>query len=110
MTQPRPTDIAALWRDIRAQLEAAKRAVTMEIRNYPQPIAGCDAQIPALWDARDALVRALNRLEEAEREETPEAVEAFVAACPCLDDARQQAVREGLNSDRRTARSHAAAE
>ena len=81
--------IADLWQDIRAHLETRKRAVTLEIRNYPQPIAGCDAQIPALWEARDALVRELNRLEEAAKVETPDAVASFLATSPCLDKKAQ---------------------
>jgi hypothetical protein len=108
MTQPRPTGAAALWQDIRRQLEAKKRAVTLEIRNYPQPIAGCDAQIPALWEARDALVRELNRLEEAARDSTPEAVEAFIATSPCLDQAKKQMLQVALDRFRQPARAHAA--
>jgi hypothetical protein len=88
--------IAALWQDIRTHLETRKRAVTQEIRNYPQPIAGCDAQIPALWEARDALVRELNRLEEAAKGETPDAVAAFLAASDCLDEDTQRTFRTRL--------------
>lgn len=96
-----------LWLDIRAHLEARKRAVTTEIRNYPQPIAGCDAQIPALWEARDALVRELNRLETCAQKATPEAIEAFVASSPCLDAAQKQPFMEALTALRPL---HAAAE
>ena len=45
-----------LWDAIELCLLDAKRAATQEIRSYPQPIAGCDAQIPALWEQRDGIV------------------------------------------------------
>jgi len=102
--------VAALWQDIYDFLAARKHAVTREIRNYPQPIAGCDAQIPALWEARDALVRELNRLDAAVEDQTPEAVEAFLAACPCLDAARKRTFEDALAALRHEAPSHATAE
>jgi hypothetical protein len=40
-----------VWAAIRTYLENARRAAMREIRHYPQPIAGCDAQIPHLWEA-----------------------------------------------------------
>lgn len=67
--------------DIRAYLEAKKREVTLDIRNYPQPIAGCDAQIPALWERRDSLVEDLIRFAALGDEMSKEALAKFVATC-----------------------------
>jgi hypothetical protein len=91
----------ALWDAMRAHLEAERRAVMREIRTYPQPIAGCDAQIPVLWERRDAISAELARLDAAARNPSPEAVDAFLAASSvfCEADRRkflEQAAR--LNS------------
>ncbi len=41
------------------QLEDIKQ----QIRGYPQPIAGCDAQYQHLFDQREALVREIRELQ-----------------------------------------------
>ena len=70
---------AAIWDAMRAHLEAERRATMREIRAYPQPIAGCDAQIPVLWERRDAISAELARLEAAARDPAPAAIAAFLA-------------------------------
>lgn len=82
--------IDPMWETIRGQLETIKRAVTTELRNYPQPIAGCDVQIPVLWEARDGIALELTRLEEARSKAgSPDhqiaAIQAFIDTSPYID-------------------------
>ena len=51
--------------EIRRDLEARKRAIATEMRRYPQPIAGCDAQYQHLSDQRAAIARVLSGIERA---------------------------------------------
>ena len=44
------------------RLAAAKAALCREIRNYPQPIAGCDVQFNWLCEQRDAIAQKIARL------------------------------------------------
>jgi hypothetical protein len=74
------------WDAAERALVAAKRAVTDEIRHYPQPIAGCDAQIPALWERRDGIVAELERLAAARRTGTGEALAHFLATSPYIGE------------------------
>jgi hypothetical protein len=69
-------------------------AVMREIRSYPQPIAGCDAQIPVLWERRDAISAEIARLDVAMRETSPAAIEAFIDASPLIDEAHRQQFRD----------------
>lgn len=88
---PPPSD--SLWQGIRAHLETMRRAVMREIRAYPQPIAGCDAQIPVLWERRDAISAELARLDAAASDPSPGAVATFVEASSVLDEAGKQRFR-----------------
>lgn len=47
---------------VRSQLEAEKRRLDEEIRNYPTPIPRCDAQFNHLFEERERIVRELARL------------------------------------------------
>ena len=47
---------------VRSQLEAEKRRLDEEIRNYPTPIPRCDAQFNHLFEQREKIVRELERL------------------------------------------------
>lgn len=95
-----------VWDDIQTHLELEKRAATQEIRNYPQPIAGCDAQIPALWERRDSLVEALSRLAELSNHGSADALADFVESCSRLSAADKQKFMDRI----RTHQAHAAAE
>ena len=97
---------SSVWDDLKAHLEAEKRAVTNEIRNYPQPIAGCDAQIPAFWERRDALVADISRLADPADIDTPDALVEFIKTRVTLSDDDKRKFLEGL----RTSEFHAAAE
>ena len=85
---------AAMWNEIRLHLEGMRREAMREIRAYPQPIAGCDAQIPVLWERRDAISAELARLDAAMRETAPGAVDAFLAASPVIDAADKERFRK----------------
>jgi hypothetical protein len=48
--------------DDRVKLEKERALIVEEIRSYPRPIAGCDAQFNHLLERRDAVDRALTAL------------------------------------------------
>ena len=90
MTSIEKTTLAALWADIQTHLEIEKRAATQEIRNYPQPIAGCDAQIPALWERRDSVVEDLTRLTDLNEDGSANALKKFMMSCSTLSTEDKQ--------------------
>ena len=53
----------ALMRSAETMLQAARDAVEAEIRRYPRPISGCDAQFNHLLAQRQMVRRALSALE-----------------------------------------------
>lgn len=78
-----------VWDAIESHLLDVKRAAVLEIRNYPQPIAGCDAQIPALWEKRDGIAAELDRLAEARHRPASnagETIDEFIASSHFIDD------------------------
>ena len=83
-----------LWDVLESHLLVAKRAATQEIRNYPQPIAGCDAQISALWERRDGAVKELERLASLRTTGNIDALDAFLTHCAVLDKDTVKAIRE----------------
>jgi hypothetical protein len=56
------TTIQHICEEIRAVLENKKNNLVVEMRNYPTPVAGCDAQFNYLVEQRDKLFRDLSRL------------------------------------------------
>ena len=87
----RPLD--TVWDAIESHLLTVKRAAVLELRNYPQPIAGCDAQIPALWEKRDGIAAELDRLDEARLKpaiDASGAINNFIATSPFIDDHQKQ--------------------
>ena len=86
----------SVWDAIDLYLQDVKRAATLDIRNYPQPIAGCDAQIPVLWEKRDGIAAELDRLTAARKQATIDAgnaINAFIATSPFIDDDQKQTFR-----------------
>jgi hypothetical protein len=84
------------WDAIEAHLLHIKRAAVLELRNYPQPIAGCDAQIPALWEKRDGIAAELDRLDQARREPAVDilrAIDTFIETSPFMDDHQKEKFR-----------------
>ncbi|MDJ0638943.1 MAG: hypothetical protein QNJ20_08920 [Paracoccaceae bacterium] len=55
----------------RAELEAARRALQDELRNYPTPVSGCDAQYNHLIGLRGSITAALRALEAPRFVATP---------------------------------------
>lgn len=81
-----------VWDAIETHLLAVKQAAVREIRNYPQPIAGCDAQIPALWERRDGAVAELERLAAARQApagRAGDAIDEFVTSSKFIDDEKK---------------------
>jgi hypothetical protein len=65
--------------ELKARLQSLKAPIDRDIRNYPGPIAGCDAQFNYLLEERAKLSRELVRLEKLSRHENA-AHEAEIAA------------------------------
>lgn len=86
---------------IRAHLLALKQPVDAEIRAYPPPIPGCDAQFNHLLDQRAGLSRALVGLDEIAHANMPpadeaRALDAFIGACGYIDADAAKTFREKL--------------
>ncbi len=84
--------------EIRRGLEARKRSIAAEMRGYPQPIAGCDAQYQHLSDQRAAIARDLSRLDGACAAGT-DASGAFLETSTVLDDETRRRLRAALAED-----------
>jgi len=65
-------------------LEAEKRRLDEEIRNYPTPIPRCDAQFNHLYEQLGRLARDLDAIEGAASERA--AAEIFLASRPYTED------------------------
>ncbi len=85
--------------EIRRGLEERKRAIAAEMRGYPQPIAGCDAQYQHLSDQRAAIARDLSGLDRAFAAGT-EAGGAFIESSTVLDDKTRRRLRAALAEER----------
>ena len=62
------------------QLEAARQLIEAEIRSYPAPVAGCDAQFNHLVGMRGSISEALTALERPRFVPTPRTLEPPVDA------------------------------
>ena len=85
-------DDAAAWGKLEALLEERRAAAEKAIREYPTPIAGCDAQFNHLLDQRAGIPLELARLRAARDGAgsgtgTRAALVAFVETCPWLGPA-----------------------
>ena len=81
-----------VWDAIESHLMGVKRAAAVELRNYPQPIAGCDAQIPVLWEKRDGIAAELDRLSKARHgpaDNAADAINEFIASSQFIDDEKK---------------------
>ena len=81
--------------EIRRGLEARKRSIAAEMRDYPQPIAGCDAQYQHLSDQRAAIARDLSGLDRACAGGS-HAGGAFIESSTVLDDESRRRLRAAL--------------
>ncbi|MYF88854.1 MAG: hypothetical protein F4186_05555 [Boseongicola sp. SB0676_bin_33] len=57
------------------RLEAARQLIEKEIRSYPAPVAGCDAQFNHLVGMRGSVSEALAALERPRFVPTPRSLE-----------------------------------
>lgn len=57
------------------RLEAARQLIETEIRSYPAPVAGCDAQFNHLVGMRGSISEALAALERPRFVPTPRTLE-----------------------------------
>ena len=73
---------AAEWQAFRRRLESLKEDVAAEIRSYPPPITGCDAQFNYLLELRRLLPRELERLDLAAGAASS-MIETFIRASLC---------------------------
>lgn len=89
----------AAWDAVEASLEALKAPIDAEIRAYPLPIPGCDAQYNYLLERRGEIAREMVRLTQARadggNDEMP--VEDFLATCSVLDDGQKASIRRMLD-------------
>ncbi len=92
------TDAAALWQAVGRHLEGIRKPIFAELRNYPQPIAGCDQQFNHLLVQRDGIFREIQRLEAIRNQrrapgDEKAAIDGFIAASPFIDDAAARKIR-----------------
>jgi len=59
---------------VKKQLQQRIDELSLEIRNYPTPIARCDLHLPALLEERSLLLSRLRELEEPTAACSPEAL------------------------------------
>jgi len=64
-------------RRVREHLLRLKAPIDRQIREYPTPIAGCDAQFNHLLDERRRLAQDLNRLDAIEKQAPAEREKAL---------------------------------
>ena len=96
------------WAAIRAVLENRKNSLCRTLRNYPQPIAGCDVQFNHLAEQRDGVFRELARLEAARSASLGgdgagaggqiKAIEMFLASSACIDGRAARGIMAGLDA------------
>lgn len=91
-------EAALVWDAIEAHLAALKAPINAEIRAYPLPIPGCDAQYNHLLERRSAITGEAHRLStmrdacRTEREAWHH-IRTFLDTCPLLDGQAKAALR-----------------
>jgi hypothetical protein len=84
------TSVEALdWTDLKSRLQTLKAPIDYDIRNYPGPIPGCDAQFNYLLEERTKLSHELVRLEKCSQmpatdSEKAMAIDAFIRSSGIL--------------------------
>lgn len=63
--------VETLSQAIRDHLDGIQRPIIEEIRNYPPPVAGCDAQYNHLMEQRGRLSLERARLDAIDRSDAP---------------------------------------
>jgi len=80
------------WQAVREHLLREKDRIVAEIRSYPPPIAGCDAQYQFLTERRHLIARELVRLQSAQGGGTT-ALDDFIASSAFIDVAAARRMR-----------------
>ena len=57
--------VVAAWSELKTYLERRSQELSMEVRNYPTPIARCDEQLTKLIEQRSGAIDRLQLLLEA---------------------------------------------
>jgi hypothetical protein len=97
----RSETVIALWQRIWDCLEAEKRRIQAEIRNYPHPIPACDQHFNSLLESRDKVLVEMDRAKAAQNERLAECdpvrlLSAFLDTATCLDAATAWQIRTML--------------
>ncbi|MBI2586704.1 MAG: hypothetical protein HYW28_12675 [Rhodospirillales bacterium] len=85
---------APTWQAVRDHLMREKDRIVAEIRGYPPPIAGCDAQYQFLTERRHLIAQELVRLEAAQQGGAA-ALDDFIASSAFIDAAPVRRIRTG---------------
>jgi hypothetical protein len=93
--------LASMWNEIVLHLEDRRRALAVEIRDYPTPIPRCDAQFNHLYEQQARLARELDRVgaiggKGLKRGDCVELIERFIASAPYTDDAAEREFRSRM--------------
>jgi hypothetical protein len=94
------------WEKVREHLEKETDRIYEEIKNYPRPIAGCDAQFKHLLDDRASLAAEWERVREASEasrrgEDAHRSLQTFLRSSRRLDEEAKRriaAILEGGDS------------
>lgn len=91
------------WR-IRQHFETERLRLEKQIRTYPRPIAGCDAQFNYLLDERGRIAEELQRLEILSRKcltrtDAVELLDEFIASSNYIRGEVEQRIRSALPED-----------
>jgi hypothetical protein len=89
---------APTWQAVRDHLMREKERIVAEIRNYPPPIAGCDAQYQFLTERRHLIAQELVRLEATQGGGTA-ALDDFIASSAFIDAALARRMRARIGDD-----------
>ena len=77
-----------IWEEMRDCLLAAKNANYQALKNYPQPIAGCDVQFQHIYDERDRIAKELAQLNDLNK--APNSIVSFLESSAYIDSATVQ--------------------
>lgn len=102
-TQAEIALIESVWESMREHLENERHRVIEEIKKYPTPIAGCDAQFNYLLEERARIAQELDQLKALARERLTrqahlELIGKFIASSNYIDGDMAQQLRSSLLS------------
>jgi hypothetical protein len=91
-----------IWDTIRVHLENKINSLVKEMRNYPTPVSGCDAQFNYLFEQRNKILRELSEINIAYSQNTPHVesihlMEKFITASGFIDTETDEAIRVQLS-------------